>query len=78
MLVAGLPSVLRAQEVSATVKVPMRTEAPPDTVPDIPEKAPYFSHRRLVVQYDSRYSIINSHFYFLGNGCYSRLPKYNH
>jgi hypothetical protein len=62
MLVAGLPSILRAQEVSATVKVPLRTAAPLDSIPDIPEKAPYFSHRRLVVQYDSRYSIINSHF----------------
>lgn len=62
MLVAGLPGVIHAQEVSATVKVPLRPQAPPDTVPDIPEKAPYFSHRRLVVQYDSRYSIINSHF----------------
>jgi hypothetical protein len=62
MLVVGLPGVLRAQEVSATVKLPIRTDAPLDSVPDIPEKSPYFSHRRLVVQYDSRYSIINNYF----------------
>jgi len=62
VLIAGLPGVLRAQEGSATVKIPLRTEVPPDTVPESRERAPYFSHRRLVVQYDSRYSIINSHF----------------
>jgi hypothetical protein len=62
LLVVGLPGVLRAQEVSATVKAPLQATAPPDSIPDIPEKAPYFSHRRLVVQYDSRYSIINAHF----------------
>jgi hypothetical protein len=61
-LVAWLPGALRAQEGSATVKAALPTVMPPDTVPDIPERAPYFSHRRLVVQYDSRYSIINSHF----------------
>lgn len=60
-LVAWLPGALRAQEGSATVKAALPTVMPPDTVPDIPERAPYFSHRRLVVQYDSRYSIINHH-----------------
>ena len=61
-----LPQTLRAQEVSATVKVPLSkkalTKALRDTAIVREKPAPPFSHRRLVVQYDSRYSIINSHF----------------
>jgi hypothetical protein len=63
LLALGAPGALRAQEVSATVKVPLAAAPeplPPDTIPE--RAAPPFSHRRLVVQYDSRYSIINSHF----------------
>ncbi|RZK47933.1 MAG: hypothetical protein EOO59_17200, partial [Hymenobacter sp.] len=64
LLALGLPQGLRAQEVSATVKVPLTkrelAKVLRDTVREKP--APPFSHRRLVVQYDSRYSIINSHF----------------
>lgn len=65
LLAVGRPGSLRAQEVSATVKVPLQETSaalPPDTIDAIAEKAPPFSHRRLVVQYDSRYSIINSRF----------------
>ncbi|RZK54956.1 MAG: hypothetical protein EOO59_10970 [Hymenobacter sp.] len=74
LLAAGLPSRLRAQENSATVKA-SRSTLPPAVAADtsgvdefgvgdtIPEKsAPPFSHRRLVVQYDSRYSFVNGHF----------------
>lgn len=62
LLLAGLPASLRAQETSATVQAP-RSELLPaasDTISDKP--APPFSHRRLVVQYDSRYSFVNGHF----------------
>jgi hypothetical protein len=66
VLALGLPLGLRAQEVSATVKVPLSKKALAKALRDtamVREKsAPPFSHRRLVVQYDSRYSIINSHF----------------
>lgn len=66
MLVAGLPGALRAQQTSATVVTPPRVApppTPPDSVPYAPYKAPpLFSHRRLMVQYDSRYSIINRRF----------------
>lgn len=64
LLAFGLPRTLRAQEVSATVKVPMPKKpvgrARRDTTWERP--APPFSHRRLVVQYDSRYSFVNGHF----------------
>ncbi|RYY18256.1 MAG: hypothetical protein EOO36_08630 [Cytophagaceae bacterium] len=71
LLAAGWPRALWAQENSATVKASRRklppavTTDPPlavpaDTVRDKP--APPFSHRRLVVQYDSRYSFVNGHF----------------
>jgi hypothetical protein len=64
LLTIGLPQALWAQQSSATIIAPgsgvSLAALPADT---IPQKAPQlFSHRRLVVQYDSRYSIINSHF----------------
>jgi hypothetical protein len=60
----GLPQALWAQQSWATLIAPdssaSATALPPEP---IPERNPQlFSHRRLVVQYDSRYSIINSHF----------------
>lgn len=64
LLAVGAPGALRAQEASATVEAPLkaiRAALPPDTL-DTFVKMPPFSHRRLVVQYDSRYSIINRYF----------------
>jgi hypothetical protein len=64
LLAFGLPRSLWAQEVSATVRVPLLkklvSRPPRDTTWERP--APPFSHRRLVVQYDSRYSFVNGHF----------------
>ena len=63
LLAAGFPHALRAQETSATVRA-APSELPlavtTDTVREKP--APPFSHRRLVVQYDSRYSFVSGHF----------------
>ena len=55
LLVAGLASGLALPVAGA----PGRWLAPPR---DSTRPAPVFARRRLVVQYDSRYSIINSHF----------------
>jgi hypothetical protein len=71
LLAMGLPRTLRAQEESATVRAALPKKPvllpkkPPgrarrDTTWERP--APPFSHRRLVVQYDSRYSFVNGHF----------------
>ena len=63
LVAAGLPGIAGAQQTSATVTAPARVSPAPLAPDTVPEKAaPVFSHRRLVVQYDSRYSIINSHF----------------
>jgi hypothetical protein len=61
LLIIGLPQTLWAQQFSDMLIAPDSVDSftlmPSDT---IPEKIPkLFSHRRLVVQYDSRYSIIN-------------------
>ena len=42
--------------------LPARAAAPDPAPPDSLRPAPVFTHRRLVVQVDSRYSIINNHF----------------
>lgn len=61
LLALGLPRSLRAQEESATVRATLPRKAagkaPRDTTWE--RAAPPFSHRRLVVQYDSRYSFVN-------------------